>query len=136
MDKDKDDPTYSLLKNYNANNKKEPQKENLNLINQFKNKLNDFQNLFEDKKKEDLDSERSGKEKKFKAEKKTQLVNMLPQKSSNEKSLKDRIFWSKEKMHKVREKFLSAKLRIERKTEEDFNEIRKLIEDGDQAEVM
>lgn len=122
----------SLLKEYGNQQKKEDG-DGLTLVNQLRNKLNDFQMDLQQIKDEDQESHKSPKVKeKYKfSEKKHQLVNMLPRKQTNDIPIRERIFWSKEKMHKVREKFLIAKMRIEKKTEDDFNDIRKCIEEGE-----
>jgi hypothetical protein len=125
-------PLNSLLKGFEKQQIKE--QENTNLVDKLINKLNDFQKDMEDIKiSEEGENLTKSKEK---AEKKPQLVNLLPQRSMNVKTIQERVFWSKEKLHRIREKFRFARQLIERKTETEFSEIKINIEKGDTQEVL
>lgn len=127
-------PLSNLLKAYEKQKKKETE-DNVNLVNQLRNKLNDFEKNMEKRQIHDLmeDSQEIAKQK----QEKHQIIHMLPrEQTTNDKLLKERIFWSKEKMYRIREKFFNAKKRIDNKTEDDFNHIRRWIEEGEEENVI
>jgi hypothetical protein len=137
QDKDKSDSmrnslnngAESLLNNYGKSTKKETEDHGLSLVNQLRNQLHDFeknfQDLKEDKKEEDINQNKPSLPK-------TTFTELIVNKENDMKVLmQERIFWSKEKMQKIREKFIIAKLRIQKKTEDDFNDLRKCIEEGE-----
>ena len=125
-------PLFSL---YKATEKvSEKEKENIDIVNQLKNQLDDFKKNYVGNKQVDFNKD----EDKIKVfEKNPQLAKLLPHKNTSlSKTIQDKIFWSKEKMAKMREKFRTAKARIDIKTQEDFNEIKTRIEEGDREEVV
>jgi hypothetical protein len=137
LDKEKSDSMHnslkqgaeSLLNNYGKSNKKETEEQGLSLVNQLRNQLHDFEKNFQDLKQDKQELEISQNKSNLP---KTTFTDIIVNKENDIKVLmQERIFWSKEKMQKIREKFIVAKLRIQKKTEDDFNDLRKCIEDGE-----
>ena len=52
------------------------------------------------------------------------------------KSMKERVFWTKEKMEKIRIKFRMAKEKIKKKTELDFLDLFTAISDGNRDKIL
>ena len=119
--------TESLINNYGKTTKKENEDQRLSLVNQLRSQLQDFKKNL-DEMKQEKESQLSIKKKE---DSKETITEFIVKKENDKITMKDRIFWSKEKMQKIREKFIIAKLRILKKTEDDFNDLRKCIEDGE-----
>ena len=98
---------------------------NFNLITQLKYKLNDFQKNLVENKEYDNKLENDNDNQNF--------AKFYAKKAS---SISHRIFWDKTKMDQIRQKFKIAREKIERKTIEDFKQIKEQILEGDKESIM
>ncbi len=128
-------PLNSLIKSLEKQQMRENEK--ITMVEKIMDKLNDFQKGYQKEMiREKIEDDEEDDKNDGKDPNDLGMRIMFSENRINIRLFQERIFWSKDKIKYIRNKFRQAKILIEEKTEKDFVGIKKFIEHGDTDGVL